>query len=503
MNFNSPSKNVGVDGYQTYIPGGEPIALNPDFTRSTGFTTWDVPVTGKYIFKLVAKENATLFVDGRKIAEIKGKHSTFKRVDMWVSLSKGLHVFKVDIENDFGDGGFAVGMMIPPTMFNRLMKGEGVALPTSENIDSLWQILSVAHYAERFLLYFLLILLLTIVLPITVLNRPISLLITTSIIILPALLIPVQTQREPFIGKMVHRKLEEKKPHFVFIGNSMLSSRIDDKLIEQLTGGKRAFSIVNFGGLSAVHYLAFKYLVLPAKIKPEKVFVMFRGVQFHFPRLRINDLVVKKGIERITPSSDPVFEKIVHGKTTSFTESVFDFFTHIFPVAKLHSSMSKRIHDFALQLTTMLTPHSYQKQWHEELRSTINNRFAYDSGSLRTDITGEKITPQVSTDTLEFHTGLEDTFLPSFLHLAKQNNIQLVFLRVQERPTADGPKSDPPVLQKYMEDMKTYLAGNGAYFYDFTGDPELPLSAYHDGDHIADAQQYTRLFVRRLGDLLQ
>jgi len=44
---------------------------------------------------------------------------------------------------------------------------------------------------------------------------------------------------------------------------------------------------------------------------------------------------------------------------------------------------------------------------------------------------------------------------------------------------------------------------HNAFLYDFTGDPELPLSAYHDGDHIKDQKKYTKLFFKRLGDLLQ
>ena len=89
------------------------------------------------------------------------------------------------------------------------------------------------------------------------------------------------------------------------------------------------------------------------------------------------------------------------------------------------------------------------------------------------------------------------------LEMAKNKNISLVFVRVQERPTDQGTLQNPPELQQYISDMQEYLTNHNAEFYDFTGDPELPLSAYHDGDHIKDQKKYTELFYRRLGDILK
>ena len=78
-----------------------------------------------------------------------------------------------------------------------------------------------------------------------------------------------------------------------------------------------------------------------------------------------------------------------------------------------------------------------------------------------------------------------------------------MFIRVQDRPAENGAIPDPPELQAYMRDLKTYLTEHNALLYDFTGDPELPLSVYHDGDHIKDQKKYTELFFRRVGDFLK
>jgi hypothetical protein len=56
---------------------------------------------------------------------------------------------------------------------------------------------------------------------------------------------------------------------------------------------------------------------------------------------------------------------------------------------------------------------------------------------------------------------------------------------------------------KYVADFKVWAESQGAYFHDDTGDPELTLDLYEDGDHFLDAVAYTRIFRRRLDPLLR
>lgn len=504
MHFYSPSRPVGVDGYKTFIPGGEPIALNPDFTRSTGYTVWDVPEKGQYIFKLVAREDATLAVDGRVIAKIKGNDSPIQRVDEWVSLTKGLHLFQVKLNNSSGKGGYSVGMMVPPTMINRLMEGEDVAAPQLVGLNFWWLLITLL-YKGKFLSGFLVcIFLLSLLLPVTLSNRRISVMILATVTIIPALIIPAKSQREPYVGEMVHKKLRDKDPDFVFIGNSMLSSRIDDDHLEMLLNDKKVYSIVNFGGLSAVHYLSLKYLLAPAGITPKKVFILFRGNQFHLPRMRtVEDPFVLKIVERLTPSADPVYEKIIYGKTRSATEIVYDNILRLFPVSSLQERIRKTINNLAFSSASLLYRATGQPADLDELRRKTNARFSFTNSSFRSNADSETTAVASAADSYDFDAGIGNSFLPHMLDVAQENNLTLVFIRVQERPSGNGPVTDPPMVRNYMTNLEKYLTQHGAYFYDFTGDPELPLSEYHDGDHIRDAKKYTELFFRRMGDLLR
>jgi hypothetical protein len=58
-------------------------------------------------------------------------------------------------------------------------------------------------------------------------------------------------------------------------------------------------------------------------------------------------------------------------------------------------------------------------------------------------------------------------------------------------------------MKAYMARLKAYLEAHGAVLYDFTGDPQIPLSMYGQGDHIADPKEYTPIFYNRMRELLQ
>jgi len=503
MHFYKPAKSEISREFTAFLKGGETLTLHSEYTRAKGYLIWDVPAEGKYCFNLIAGEDATLSVDGKKIAGIKTSNKPRQRVDEWISLSAGKHLFHVDLHNHRGSGQFSVGMMVPPMMYNRSLEGNDIAEPQQVNLDLWWNIIKSFYILKIFSAVFFCITLLSLLLPSTLKNRPFAVVIFIGIAVIPAFLIPARVHREPYIGEMIHKQLQTKNPDFVFIGNSMLWSRIDDTHMEKLLGNKKVFSIVNFGGLSAIHYLSFKYLLVPANISPKKVFIFFRSNQFHLPRMRTTDSLVKKTVQRLTPSPDPVYENLVHGRSRTPTEIIYDTLLNLFPVASLQDYLREYISSMALHVITIQADSNERSDEKQEILRVINDRFSYTKGDIRSEKNRETEDINAVKNAWDFNAGLDTSFLPYMLDIAKTNNLSLVFIRVQERPGNNDIVQDPPIVKKYMNDLQLYLNDNGASFYDFTGDPELPLSAYHDGDHIRDQKKYTELFVRRLGDMLQ
>ena len=54
-----------------------------------------------------------------------------------------------------------------------------------------------------------------------------------------------------------------------------------------------------------------------------------------------------------------------------------------------------------------------------------------------------------------------------------------------------------------VADFKAWAEENGALFRDDTGDSEMTLDLYEDGDHVADRRRYTDIFRKRLDALFR
>jgi len=81
--------------------------------------------------------------------------------------------------------------------------------------------------------------------------------------------------------------------------------------------------------------------------------------------------------------------------------------------------------------------------------------------------------------------------------------VPVCFVRVQRRPINNRPPEQSPELQRYVADLKGWLESNGACFHDDTGDPEMTLDLYEDGDHVGDRRRYTEIFRKRLDPLFR
>ena len=75
-------------------------------------------------------------------------------------------------------------------------------------------------------------------------------------------------------------KLEKIQPDFIFIGNSMLDSRIDPDYFQESTG-KKIYIIWHGGIMSSVWYLIMKNVIVVSEVKPKTVFIFFRDKVYY------------------------------------------------------------------------------------------------------------------------------------------------------------------------------------------------------------------------------
>ncbi len=498
--FSSPSRPLPVDDYEVFLPAGKTIALNPDFKHVTAWIIWFVPADGLYKIQFAAEAVSRVNIDGQTLLKAFPR-STSKRVEgCWRKLTAGPHLIRLDLNNNIGGGWFSIGVLTPPLMRMKALQGDMVAMPRLGNLETWWWVMRLSRPVSFFFASIVCLSLLALLLPVAICNRKQSTIITLVLALIPAMLIPDMARREPYIGPMVHRALQKKKPQFVFIGNSMLWSRIDDELLEHLLGGTPVFSIVNFGGLAGIHYLALKYLLIPAKIQPKRVFIFFRGTTLVEPGSRTTGRYFETLIERISPAPDPEFERLAHGRVSSTTSRLQNELKRIFPVQGNNQILRDAVSRFSLWLSIPGWKEDREKK-RDELRMLVNKRFALKN--ISAGISRESLRQNQSKEHPDFTTTVNDSFLPAIIGLARQHNLPLAFIRVQERPLEGGAMQDDPEMQKFMADLQRYLSGKGVALYDFTGDRDLPLSMYGLGDHIEDPKEYTPIFFNRLHALLQ
>lgn len=292
--------------------------------------------------------------------------------------------------------------------------------------------------------------------------------------------------REPF-DEAAAAALRDAQPEFLIIGDSMAGVRIDPRHLSRVTGRSVA-GLFQQGSPVAFWYLQLKNLVIGNGLSK------LRGAVFFFRDDQLTTQVEVNGpiLDRVARDSEPELDRILAADRLGAFSDVhriaraayqFDL-TRVWVEPRLTRAPSV----VAVRAANYrLTP--------EDLINAINNEmFALDK--LRQFEAADL--PQAEEQFLDFDARVDRSLLPEIIRLAASANIRLGFVRVQRRPLPDGPPAQAEALERYIEDLRTYVTARGAYFHDDRGDPNQPLSAYADGDHLRFDQRipYTERFAR-------
>lgn len=291
------------------------------------------------------------------------------------------------------------------------------------------------------------------------------------------------------------KELEEIQPDLIFIGNSMVPSRIDKTHIKKSTG-KTGYIIYRGGIMSSVWYLIVKNIVAVSNVKTEAVYIFFRDTYLTEPHYRSTE-TFKQYIDWYSSENEEVINHILSSEK-SLKYRYKDFLTKTYPLLQFNKVMRIEISIFASWMTRSIPLYSFRNFE----SSYANNLFQINN--LRTaSADGENM--RRSKVELNFDRALNMSFLPYIIDVAKQNNINLVFVRVQRRPRKDAPPLEGPLLKKYISDLEKYLEDQNIGYYDFTGHPEINIDVYGPGDHLNEAGKtiFTNIFIDNIGGKLQ
>ena len=311
------------------------------------------------------------------------------------------------------------------------------------------------------------------------------------VLAVPSLYRPTLHGKLPF-DRQLAGEIDAKKPDYVFIGNSMLGTRIDEHTLEARLGRNCCYILWTGGAESAWDHQALKNEVIAAAHRPKVVFIFFRDAYLTRVTYRANDAYWWK-IERLSHDHEPQLERSMRDSRT-WQEALEYRLGLLYPIQKRREAA-----DYALAWLASQAIDPGGSAFGTPVANRYNELFALDR--LKNIETADDAAAGTDDSAIyDFDAMLPHSLLPSMIDLARDAGIELVFVRVQRRPTLLGPPPQSAQLLRYVAKLHAYLLRNGAGFYDFTGDPELTLDHYLDGDHIQAAwkPESTELFLRRL-----
>lgn len=290
-------------------------------------------------------------------------------------------------------------------------------------------------------------------------------------------------------------RLRDYDPDVLFIGNSMVYTRIDRKEFRRLSSSRNLF-ITNAATASACWYLYLKNIIAPSGAKPDTVFVFFRDEMLSWPEYRTESFYAGY-LESLQLPDEPVLGQVLYASQRSRRGLMFEIASGVQTIYGLDNQpdyFQRKLRNIALDLTPLWAGK-------RERREHMQETFSLDN--LRHDLGGDDaalVTKREASDApTSFLPSRRVSFLPHMIDVADAAGFRLCFYRVKVRKDVDGRRSAKPSFPRYLDDLRTYIESRGALLIDESADP-IPAEWYADGDHIAREyrEEYTRMFWEKV-----
>jgi hypothetical protein len=288
--------------------------------------------------------------------------------------------------------------------------------------------------------------------------------------------------------------LKRLAPAYVFIGDSMLGTRIDAGYLAGLIGQDVAM-LARAGTGSAYWYLSFKNYLVASGERPKVTFFFFRDLNMTDPLFRLTG-PFRWSLDEVAQPAEPALNQVIAARVQGPWFRVHAAVNATYGVDRANAWAERQLYDWPTRLWTGDAP--ARRGWLDKMN--------FETMGL------DRLRPMAAADLqaaedaeADFDRYMPRSVLPLIIDLAKQHDMKVCFVRVQRRPVGNQAPAQSPRMQEYMRKFRTYVQQQGMYFHDDTGDPSQTLAMYEDGDHIARGhrQRYTRQFRVNLHQLFR
>jgi hypothetical protein len=280
--------------------------------------------------------------------------------------------------------------------------------------------------------------------------------------------------------------LQRARPEWVFIGDSMLGTRIHPTLLQELSerGDRNVMVLLQAASGPSWWYLSFKNLLIPSGIRPRMTFFFFRDTNMTDTGFRLRTL--GDALDEVAHETEPELDRIAAARDRGPWWRVDATLERLYQVNVTYAWLHPTIRRW-YALWKYPDP-SARLRFETEIEDDFN-------GNFRRDLAADIGAAEADAD---FRRDLPTSVLPLIAALSKAHGVPVCFVRVQRRPVGNQAPPDSPALKRYIADFRAWAEAEHACFHDETGDPGLTVDLYGDGDHVEDRLRYTRIFRQRL-----
>ena len=281
------------------------------------------------------------------------------------------------------------------------------------------------------------------------------------------------------------------RPEILFIGDSMLGSRIDPTHMTR-TVKRQAWWVMQPGTGPAWWYLAFKNHVLATGVRPKVVFVFFRDYNLTDLMFRLDEHF-RWSIDTVANETEPELNAAIARRRAGGWSRAHEAVDAIYQAPPIRASWERWLSEAPIERVA-------GERRAKTFQKAMNDLFAF-----------EQLRPMPDADMAmeqslaNFDEQLSQSILPEFVRLARDNGVRFVGVRVKRRPGPDGVTPETPAVQQYVRDLRAWLESEGGALIDDTDDAVQTLEWYKDGDHMLGGKrrEYTERFARRAATVVE
>ncbi len=310
-----------------------------------------------------------------------------------------------------------------------------------------------------------------------------------------------QSEKNNFNQKL-YNEISSSAPDYVFIGNSMLETRIDEIYLEKLLGDNKDVLLLTMpGGMSSSWYLYLKNFVAEAGINPDNVYIFFRDYELTKPLYRTQGEYSQK-LDLLSRTEEVKFDMIINSNS-GIGDKLSRLFDEIYPIQAKNNKARDLINRLSvspyipkiipftfLRVTLGLDDSNYIPVLREykNIQNSTNDLFSRKN-FRSTEIFDSSDTPSEFKKT--------SSFLNLMVDISDEHDIELTFVRVQKRPNSINSKISDVILNDYIDKLNKFLISKEVNFIDLEG-KGFSLDYYLDGDHINPEyiKDFTEYFYR-------